>query len=117
MRIAVRRVREPATASDGCRVLVDRLWPRGLAKAKANVSIWLKEIAPSTDLRRQLHGGEIDWPTFETLYRAELDANPQAVARLRDLIGEGHVTLLYDTHDTAHNHASLLADYLTGRRA
>jgi uncharacterized protein YeaO (DUF488 family) len=110
--IQVKRVRDPVVAGDGCRVLVDRLWPRGLAKAKADVAVWLKEIAPSTDLRRQFHGGEVDWPAFATLYRAELRANPPAVARLRALVAEGPVTLLYDSHDSAHNHARIIADYL-----
>jgi uncharacterized protein YeaO (DUF488 family) len=113
-RVRIKRVREPVDEADGCRVLVDRLWPRGLAKAKAHVSLWLKEIAPSTELRRQLHGGEIDWPTFATLFRAELDANPDAVKRLRALIADGPVTLLYDLHDTERNHARLLAEYLAG---
>jgi uncharacterized protein YeaO (DUF488 family) len=114
MKIAVRRVRDPATDGDGRRILVDRLWPRGMTKAKADVAVWLKEIAPSTELRRRFHGGEVDWPTFEALYRAELRANPQAVARLRALVAEGPVTLLYDSHDSAHNHARIIADYLAG---
>ncbi len=112
MELGVKRVREPASADDGCRVLVDRLWPRGMTKERAAVSIWLKEIAPSTGLRRQLHGGEIDWPAFARLYHAELDANPDAVERLRALAANGRVTLLYDLHDTERNHARLLAEYL-----
>ena len=112
--LQIKRVREPVDQADGCRVLVDRLWPRGLAKAKAHVSLWLKEIAPSTGLRRQLHGGEIDWPAFAVLYRDELDANPDPVERLRGLVADGPVTLLYDLHDTERNHARLLAQYLAG---
>jgi len=115
MEVRVKRVREPPAADDGCRVLVDRLWPRGMTKEKAAVAIWLKDIAPSTELRRRFHGGEVDWDRFRTLYLAELRENETAIARLEALSKEHPVTLLYDTHDSARNHARLIADFLAER--
>lgn len=112
MRIAVKRVYEPPASGDGFRVLVDRLWPRGLSKDRAAVDLWAKDVAPTGALRSAFHHDGMAWPDFEAAYRAELAGNP-AVAALRETLAEHEVvTLLYATHATAENHAVLLRDAL-----
>jgi len=112
MDLRVKRVYEPASADDGFRVLVDRLWPRGLSKQKAAVDLWDKDVAPSAELRTAFHHEGMSWTDFEAAYRAEVAANP-AVAALRDtLAGHPVATLLYATHDEEHNHALLLREAL-----
>lgn len=109
-----KRVYDGADDSDGYRILVDRLWPRGVSKEAARLDEWLKEIAPSTELRTWFHAQRGDvYDEFVRRYRTELDASAAVVAHLRDL-GSHHsvVTLLYGTRDTAHNHADILAAYL-----
>ncbi|MGQ3672289.1 DUF488 domain-containing protein [Xanthobacter sp. TB0136] len=108
----VRRVYEPARPEDGARILVDRVWPRGLSKEKAALTLWLKEIAPSTELRKWFGHDPARYATFSERYRAELDGNEDALARLRAYLGKGPVTLLYGAHDEEHNQARVLADYL-----
>ena len=110
----VRRVYEPPAADDGVRVLVDRLWPRGLAKDAAHVDEWLKDVAPSPELRRWFGHDPDRFTEFARRYRAELAAPPagHALARLRDLTGQGPVTLLTATRDVAHSHAAVLAKLL-----
>ncbi|OHV61547.1 hypothetical protein LCM4577_13515 [Mesorhizobium sp. LCM 4577] len=110
--IAVKRIYEPPAKADGQRVLVDRLWPRGVSKKDAELTLWLKEIAPSDELRKWFGHEPERWAEFQKRYRAELDANGEAVAQLRDLLREGKVTLLYGAHDEAHNNAVALAGYL-----
>jgi len=110
--IRVRRVQEDPSPDDGLRVLVDRLWPRGMTKERAAVDVWLKEVAPSTELRRRFHGEHIAFATFAADYARELDDNP-ALGELRDLVaGHDEVTLLYAARDTEQNHALLLRDRL-----
>ncbi|MDX3456497.1 DUF488 family protein [Streptomyces sp. ME02-8801-2C] len=118
MTVRVRRVYEPPEPEDGTRVLVDRLWPRGLSKEAAHVDEWPKAITPSTELRRWHHAQE-DTPDaekeFRRRYKAEL-AEPDAVERLdalRALAGEGPVTLITATRSPAQSHASVLAELLT----
>ena len=110
--IAVKRVYEPPAKADGQRVLVDRIWPRGVAKKDAELTLWLKEIAPSDELRKWFGHEPERWAEFQKRYRAELDANGEAVAQLRRLLRESKVTLLYGAHDEAHNNAVALAGYL-----
>ncbi|TPI46371.1 DUF488 domain-containing protein [Mesorhizobium sp. B3-1-7] len=110
--IAVKRVYEPPAKADGQRVLVDRIWPRGVSKKDAELTLWLKEIAPSDALRKWFGHEPERWAEFQKRYRAELDANGDAVAELRALLGRGKVTLLYGAHDEAHNNAVALAGYL-----
>ncbi|AZO16272.1 DUF488 domain-containing protein [Mesorhizobium sp. M2A.F.Ca.ET.043.05.1.1] len=110
--IAVKRVYEPPAKADGQRVLVDRIWPRGVAKKDAALTLWLKEIAPSEALRKWFGHKPERWAGFQKRYRAELDVNKEAVAQLRDLLREGKVTLLYGAHDEVHNNAVALAAYL-----
>ncbi|MDJ0609244.1 MAG: DUF488 domain-containing protein [Kiloniellales bacterium] len=111
--IALKRAYEPPDPGDGIRILVERLWPRGLTKQKAAIDHWTKEIAPSPELRRWYgHRPEL-WPEFQQRYRAELDANPDAVAALRALCAEGPVTFVYAARDEERNSATLLKAYLT----
>ncbi|TGV23105.1 DUF488 domain-containing protein [Mesorhizobium sp. M4B.F.Ca.ET.143.01.1.1] len=110
--IAVKRVYEAPAKADGQRVLVDRIWPRGIAKKDAALTLWLKEIAPSDELRKWFGHQPERWAEFRKRYSAELDGNGEAVAQLRALLGKGKVTLLYGAHDEAHNNAVALAAYL-----
>ena len=97
--IRTKRVYEPAESADGTRVLVDRVWPRGLTKARAGVDLWLKALAPSTELRTWFGYDPSRWEEFRARYRAELDRNGEALEQLRELTARGSVTLLYGAHD------------------
>ena len=110
--IRIKRVYEPPRPDDGARVLVDRLWPRGLRKEAAVLTVWHKDAAPSPPLRRWFGHDPARWPAFRARYRAELDANAEALAPLRELARAGPLTLLYGACDGAHNHAVVLAAYL-----
>ena len=112
--LRVKRVYEPATPGDGLRVLVDRLWPRGIVKDKARVDLWLKAIAPSDALRHRIHEGKISWSTFAAAYRRELAHEPakSAAAELRELLGRQRVTLLYGSRDQINNNAVALKRWL-----
>lgn len=116
MQVNTKRVYEPKADGDGMRILVDRLWPRGMTKAEAAVDLWLKEIAPSTELRRWFHGDQGNWTEFSERYIAELDGNPAPLAQLRQRIDAGPVTLLYSVKDEVHNHAELLKEYVLRHR-
>ncbi len=112
--IRVKRIYDPASAEDGTRILVDRLWPRGVRKQSAALSLWLKDIAPSAELRQWFDHDPSRWQEFGRRYRAELHRNVETVGQLRDILKLGRATLLYGAHDTAHNHALILADYMRG---
>lgn len=112
MPIIIKRVYEPAAADDGQRILVDRLWPRGLSKDKAGVDLWLKEVAPSAELRKWFGHDPKKWSEFQRRYRAELDTNQEAVQTLKQAIGKGPATLVYGAHDERHNQAVVLRDWL-----
>lgn len=107
---AIKRIYEPAEVSDGIRVLVDRLWPRGVSKEEAGVDLWLKAIAPSPDLRKWFGHDPAHWEEFGHRYRAELAGNAEVIDQLRGIGGK--VTLLYAAHDQSHNHALVLLDFL-----
>jgi len=113
-RFRVKRVYEPAAASDGLRVLVDRLWPRGIAKEKARIDLWLKDAAPSDALRRLVHADPTKWQEFVAAYGRELAQEPAkaAGARLRDCLRSQPVTLLYAARDETRNNAVALKDLL-----
>jgi len=111
-RPGVKRVYEPSEASDGTRVLVDRIWPRGLTKQHASIDVWLKDIAPSTSLRIWFGHDPNRWREFQKRYFEELSANHAAVDHLKDLVSAGKVTLLFGARDIEHNNAVALADYL-----
>jgi uncharacterized protein YeaO (DUF488 family) len=113
--IRVKRIYDPPGGKDGARVLVDRLWPRGVRKETAELTEWLKDIAPSAELRRWFGHDPARFAEFSRRYRAELSANKDAVGRMDDFIKSGPVTLLYAAHDEEHNHARVLAEYLKAR--
>lgn len=113
MRIGIRRAYDQPADDDGYRVLVDRLWPRGISHERLGEDTpWLKEIAPSDALRHWFDHDPAKWPEFQRRYAAELDANPGPVAELRAMIARGPVTLLYAAHDAQHNNAVALRAYL-----
>ena len=114
MKLSVKRVYEPASALDGTRVLVDRLWPRGLSKTAAKVDWWLKEVAPSAALRQWFGHEPGKWAEFQPRYRAELAHNP-ALAELKARAAHETLTLLYAARDEAHNHALVLQSLLNDR--
>ena len=116
--IKLKRAYEAPAASDGIRILVDRLWPRGIAKDKAKVDLWLKDIAPSDALRKRFHGHPEDWDEFRAAYAAELKGEEaqDAVKELRGHLRKGMVTLLYAARDEEHNNAVALKQWLTRRR-
>ena len=115
MRIQTKRIYDAPGRSDGRRILIDRLWPRGLSKAAARIDFWAKRIAPSTELRRWYGHEPGKWQEFRRRYFAELDANPAGVSELRSQLGSGAVTLLFGSKETRLNNASALAEYLKGR--
>ncbi|MBO0752287.1 MAG: DUF488 family protein [Bradyrhizobiaceae bacterium] len=116
--VRTKRVYEPPAQDDGKRVLVDRIWPRGLTKQRAAVDVWLKEIAPSAALRTWFGHDPERWEEFRERYFEELRANSGEVARLLDLRSAGKVTLLFGAHDPERNNAAALQAYLAslGRR-
>jgi uncharacterized protein YeaO (DUF488 family) len=111
-RVRLKRVYEPATSDDGTRILVDRLWPRGLSKADAGLDLWLKDIAPSTELRRWFGHDPSRWPEFPRRYQRELAEHTAELDQLRALVEQGTVTLLYGARDEQHNDAVVLRDTL-----
>jgi uncharacterized protein YeaO (DUF488 family) len=113
--IAIKRVYDKRTSADGMRVLVDRLWPRGVSKDAAALDLWCKEIAPTPELRTWFDHREDRFAEFKKRYLIELRSNP-AVPELVADIGKQKATLLYAAHDEAFNHAVVLADYLQSYR-
>ncbi len=112
MDIKIKRVYEKPDKDDGLRILVDRLWPRGLTKAKAKVDLWLKDVAPSTELRKWFAHDPAKWTEFRTRYLAELRKNKDQVSLLRQKSGKGKTTLLYGARDEQHNEAIILQKLL-----
>lgn len=113
--IQIKRVYDPPAPSDGMRILVDRLWPRGLRRETAALDRWSKEIAPSTELRKWFDHRDDRFEVFAARYRAELEKNPQ-VAELAAYIGKARVTLLYAARDPKINQAVVLAEFLQAVR-
>jgi uncharacterized protein YeaO (DUF488 family) len=113
--VRLKRAYEPQAASDGTRILIDRLWPRGVSKAAAAVDLWIKEIAPSTALRKWFGHDPARWQEFRRRYAAELREHVEELRGLRDQARRGPVTLVYSAHDEAHNDAVVLRDILLGR--
>ena len=110
--LQVKRVYDPPSNEDGVRVLVDRLWPRGLTKATAAVDLWLKDISPSVDLRRWFNHDPSRWTEFTQRYAEELEKKQPAVAALAGAVRRGRVTLLFGARDPQHNNATALFYYL-----
>jgi uncharacterized protein YeaO (DUF488 family) len=112
MDIQIKRVYESAILQDGFRVLVDRVWPRGKTKDQVQTDLWLKEVAPSTALRKWFNHDQSKWEIFKSRYSAELDEKPEIVTILLEKAAKERVTLLYSAHDTEYNQAVALKDYL-----
>lgn len=105
MNIRIKRVYEDPSPEDGKRILVDRLWPRGLTKEKAEIAVWLKEIAPSTELREWFGHDPEKWTEFRERYQKELEANSAATTQLREALEDAPATLVYGAKDEQHNDA------------
>ena len=110
--VRIKRIYDQANPEDGARLLLDRVWARGVTKEAAALTLWLKEIAPSTALRKWFGHEPARFAEFRRRYLDEIRANASAVDRLRSCLEGGRVTLLYAAHDPAHNNAVVLADYL-----
>lgn len=111
--IRIKRVYEEPDASDGKRILVDRLWPRGLTKERAKVDLWLKDVAPSNDLRKWFSHDPAKWQEFQSRYREELRKNKEQFALLKQEAAKGPATLLYGAKDEQHNEAVVLLKLLS----
>jgi uncharacterized protein YeaO (DUF488 family) len=114
--IQVKRVYDPSAKSDGHRFLVERLWPRGMKKEKLELDAWLKDAAPSTELRKWFNHDPARWQEFQRRYRAELDQHPEAWQSILDAANKGDVTLLFSSHDAAHNNVVALKAYLEAKQ-
>jgi uncharacterized protein YeaO (DUF488 family) len=115
--IRIKRTQEPPERSDGRRLLVERLWPRGMKKEALAMNAWLKEVAPSTELRKWFGHRVERWDEFQRRYREELRSKPESWRPILESARSGPVTLLYSAHDTEHNGALVLRDFLAGRQA
>jgi uncharacterized protein YeaO (DUF488 family) len=116
--VFLKRIYDPVDESDGCRVLVDRLWPRGISKEDARLIYWLKDVAPSTELRKEFNHKPERFEEFRNQYLQELQTNEQqskAVDQIIDLAAKERVTLLYGAKDPIHNHAKVLLEELISR--
>ena len=113
--IKLKRAYEPVDPEDGTRILVDRLWPRGVSKVEAALDQWMKEIAPSTELRKWFGHDPGRWKEFCRRYSVELKQNAELLSNLRSLARQGPVTLVYSAHDEVHNDAVVLRDIILGR--
>ena len=113
--IRLKRAYEPPAPDDGARVLIDRLWPRGVKKEDAAIDEWIKEIAPSTALRKWFGHDPERWQEFRRRYQSEIRQHPDELQRLRALAQRGRITLVYSAHDEAHNDAVVLKDLLLAR--
>ena len=112
--LQLKRAYDPAAPSDGTRILVDRLWPRGVSKERADLAEWMKDIAPSTALREWFGHDPARWAEFQTRYRAELADHQAELDQIRALARKGMVTLVYSARDEAHNDAVVLRHVLLG---
>ena len=111
--VRIKRVYEKAESADGFRVLVDRLWPRGMKKEQARVDLWMKDVAPSDELRKSFHHDATKWPSFQKKYEAELKKKKECIVELRKLEKEhGTLTLLFGARDVENNQAVILAKAL-----
>lgn len=113
--IQIKRIYEPAESSDGFRVLVDRIWPRGVSKEEAKLNLWAKDIAPTTELREDFHHDEESWADFQKDYKKELAGNPAVATLVDELKDKKTITLLFGSKDTEHNNAVVLAELLKNK--
>ena len=112
MKIKIKRVYEAPAKDDGMRILVDRLWPRGLTKQKAAIDLWLKEIAPTAELRKWFAHDPKKWTEFRKKYLQELKENKEQISIIKDHLKQGAVTLVYGARDQEHNEANVLEELL-----
>lgn len=115
--VKLKRAYERPGSEDGTRILIDRLWPRGVKKADAAIDQWAKDIAPSTALRKWFGHDPARWQEFRRRYAVEVNAQPEQLDRLRTLARQGPITLVYSAHDEVHNDAVALRDFLLGRQS
>jgi len=113
MTVKLKRVYDEPAKSDGKRILVDRIWPRGLTKEEAHIDLWLKDVAPSTELRKWFGHDPARWPEFRARYRAELRHNQPQLSLLRQTLEKGPATLVYGAKDEQHNQAVVLQELLS----
>lgn len=116
MKVKLKRAYAPPEADDGYRILVDRLWPRGLAKKSAHIDLWLKDIAPSSELRKWFDHDPKRWRSFRAKYFREIDSHRDALAVLLEHVRKGPVTLVYGAREERYNDAVALNEYLSSRR-
>lgn len=114
--IQIKRAYDPPAKTDGARILVERLWPRGIKKEALKLNAWLKDAAPSTELRKWFSHDPAKWPEFQRRYRAQLDQHPEAWHSILDAAKQGKVTLLFSSHDAKHNNVVALKAYLEAKR-
>lgn len=114
MKVKLKRVYDLPEKADGTRILVDRIWPRGLTKKKAAADLWLKEIGPSNELRKWFAHDPKKWKEFRRRYRAELREHKDELSQIKNLTKKGTVTLIYGARDTEHNQAVVLQELLAG---
>lgn len=113
--VNLKRAYEAPSAEDGTRVLIDRLWPRGVKKANAAIDHWVKEVSPSTKLRKWFGHDPLKWEEFRRRFRLELSEHADQIGKLRDLARHGRITLVYSARDELHNDAIVLRDVLLDR--
>ncbi|GHT27557.1 MAG: DUF488 family protein [Hydrotalea flava] len=111
--LSLKRVYDPPEDSDGLRVLVDRVWPRGLTKEKAKIDVWLKDIAPGTELRKWFAHDVAKWKVFHEKYTTELLHNKPAVEELRKLLSKQNITLVFGAKDVLHNQAVVIKEFMS----
>jgi uncharacterized protein YeaO (DUF488 family) len=114
--LKLKRAYDPVSPTDGTRYLVERLWPRGVSKERLHVTAWLKEVAPSTELRQWFNHEPEKWDRFRTRYFRELDSRPESWRPILAAARRGVVTLVYSSHDEEHNNAVALKEYLRAQR-
>ena len=114
--VKLKRAYEPWAADDGTRILIDRLWPRGVRKVDAAIDQWIKDIAPSTALRKWFGHDPARWQEFRKRYSSEIHEHPELLNTLRTLARQGPITLVFSAHDEVHNDAVALRDFLLGRQ-
>jgi uncharacterized protein YeaO (DUF488 family) len=112
MKVKIKRIYEDPNENDGKRILVDRLWPRGVSKDKAKIDLWVKDIAPSDELRKWFGHDPKKWIEFQKRYKKELEKNIDCVSRVRKELSDGPATLIYSAKDTSYNNAVVLSNYL-----
>jgi uncharacterized protein YeaO (DUF488 family) len=115
--VRIKRAYEPSATGDGFRILIDRLWPRGVSKSRIALDQWMRDIAPSSNLRKWFGHDPARWTEFRRRYVAEVRGNAELLTRLRALAREGPITLVYSAHDEAHNDAVVLRALILGREA